>query len=237
MTSRSRNLIRKEAAVLPYAMVHSRRTAKHILTTDARNFLCPYHKELSKKGEIWDGGEASSREYRFATGTPHQRNVAKSINEDPRPLHPGYLSCGCPEDPVLLEAALRKITRVKSDYSGALESLQGKLMHPRDRLFFATTFTDWTGLAVDDLYRFDSKGNSRTYANILDKQIAVLQTRRRNLNFYSVSPTNPSPSDDEDDAGSTSDKDLIAELQAEAEAQAKSAGNGGSGTMDIDTLG
>lgn len=168
-----------------------------------------------KKGEAWDGGEAAAREYRFVTGAPYERDVAKSVSEEPRICEPGFLNCGCSEDTVLLEAALRKVTRVKSDNSGALETWQGKHMNPRDRLFLSTIFTDWTGLSVDDLYQFDAQGKPRTYANVLDKQIHILQMRRKNLDTHQVKPSNAFPEDCNPDDNSD-DRDLLAELMAEA---------------------
>lgn len=215
--ARSRNLIHKEAAVFPSAMLHSRRAARHILSTDARNLICQYHRDFDKKGDTWDGGGESARKYRFVTGTPRMRQVAKTNSEPVKACEPGFLNCGCPEDAVLLEAALRKITRVRSDQSGTQETWQGKVLAPRDRLFLATIFNDWTGLTVEDLFQSNSKGGLQSYADLLDKQISILQERRKGLAQFSAKPSNPSF----DDGGAASaqcddsDSDLIAILAAE----------------------
>ncbi|KAJ3562635.1 hypothetical protein NP233_g9451 [Leucocoprinus birnbaumii] len=189
--STSRNLIQREAAFLPEAMMHSRRTTRHLLTSSARNTLCTYHKDMIKKEKMWDGANSDTRKYRYATGTFGDRDVARTIADPARPRKPGLLHCGCPEDVVYLECYLRKVTRIPSGIPGVQETMQNRQMHPQDRILLATVFTDWAGLTVDDLYRYEGgRLEPKTYAEVLDHQIAVLQRRRANLDQRVVTPSN-----------------------------------------------
>ncbi|KAF7773695.1 hypothetical protein Agabi119p4_5862 [Agaricus bisporus var. burnettii] len=198
-----RDTLRNEAGLLPSSMLHSRRTTLHIHTTNSRNLLCVYHR-FSKKADslhVWDGASLEVRKGISVTGVPYPRHVAAKQSDPVAEWVPGHLHCGCPEDLVFMEAILRKLTLVKSTQTDATETWQQTYMDPRTRAFAMTAFMDWTGLNPADFFKIAPDGKIRddVYAELLDRQISVLQQRRQSLDSHPrTKPDNGSPSADAD---------------------------------------
>ncbi|EKM74376.1 hypothetical protein AGABI1DRAFT_95690 [Agaricus bisporus var. burnettii JB137-S8] len=208
MTAGNRDMIRNEAGLLPGVMLHSHRAFLHLHTTNARNLLCTYHK-FSKKADnlhVSDTAPSSIRKGQYVTGVPHPRNIATKQSDPIADRVPGHFHCGCPEDVVFMEAILRKITHVTSVQNGATETWQSMFMDPRTRIFTMTAFMDWTGLQPSDFLKVAPDGRFRDdpYAELLDRQISVLQQRRQALNSHTrLRPSNQIPNKEGGDQSPT----------------------------------
>ncbi|XP_006455801.1 hypothetical protein AGABI2DRAFT_121700 [Agaricus bisporus var. bisporus H97] len=187
-----RDMVQNEAAFLPAAMLHSYRAALHVHTMNACNILCAYHK-FSKKANLhaWDGAQPSVPKGFGVTGVPYPRAVSAKLSYSVTPRQPGRLHCGCPENIVLMEAILRKVTQATSVHSSTTKTWQHTYMDPRTRLLTMTAFMDWTGLSLSDFFRVAPDGHVwvNPYAELLDRQILVLQQRRQALGTNS--PVDP----------------------------------------------
>ncbi|KAJ3554189.1 hypothetical protein NP233_g12476 [Leucocoprinus birnbaumii] len=201
----TRNLLKLNAAVVPACALHGRRLLRHLLTSGAWNIQCPFHSHCTKntdKRSPYDGNPiASQRDYFFLTGTTYKQLLAETQKDPVAPLQPGHIHCGCPEDPVLLEIILRKVTRLISfdPNSSRQETMQDKFLDPRDRLFLYAVVSNWAALTVDDF--------SLPYDKLLDLQIERLQCRRASLNMGRSRPPNPAWDDTAPDPDSDSGAD------------------------------
>ncbi|KAJ3562492.1 hypothetical protein NP233_g9537 [Leucocoprinus birnbaumii] len=171
-----RKLIRWEASLLGRAMLESRETALHLMTSDDSNILCAYHAHVKKDKVVHDQAEGKDRGWRFFTGVPFVRNASKGSTASAN-RRPGHLHCGCKEEEVLIEAILRKTTILKSSSTGNEETMQDEHLKPFERSFFTRAFMAWTGLKPGHFFRKNDSGKVQTYGDLLESQIAILEER------------------------------------------------------------
>ncbi|KAJ3567215.1 hypothetical protein NP233_g6508 [Leucocoprinus birnbaumii] len=184
LSAESKNLLQRHAALLPHAFLHSRQVSIEILTSKWDNVQCPYHRWVSKIVCTDCSPNPQVRDYFYVTGSPGICIRAVGANEkNPPPRTPGYLHCGCQEDEVLLELILWKLTLQQSPTTGRIKTWQNQFLEPCAHTFSLCAFTFWSGLSVDDFFKYDDEGTFRAnvYLRLLQRQIEFLGARYRRV--------------------------------------------------------
>ena len=170
----TRAAIRTHQSIAPTAATTFRSLALDILTTNRDNILCPYHQEMDKRHQVWDG--APDAKYKI-NGVPMPRLVADTKKEartkpSMERLKQGFLHCGCPTDAALWDFYFWKSLTLSAMVNGEEVTESVPRWTPRERAFILEIFRKYTFLTIDDLY----SGNRAP--DLHEEMMLVEQTKR-----------------------------------------------------------
>ncbi|KAJ7574956.1 hypothetical protein C8J56DRAFT_901642 [Mycena floridula] len=166
-----------------------------LMTVPKGNISCRFHS-LTTKGETAETATAAYEDHEIS-GLSGPR-IFKVKLDDTNERMPGFLNCGCDEEPALLEVILWKEGLLRAtliDKEGrsknVVEGWRGMVVDPRDRLYWFQTYMSLLpGVEFDDLFTHSDDGFPKKSHEItvLDKRIAALVAHRNGLLALGAGP-------------------------------------------------
>jgi hypothetical protein len=147
-----RAMIRNIQPYLPQAATTNRVLAKACFLTSPMNYMCRHHQSKAKRQGKIDGQNTIPGEYKV-TGVAYEKILVSKHNG--YRSEPGFFSCGCSEDDVLMDFFFWKTWVITSPTTQVTEGWLGQTLEPRTRAFITTAFREMQMVSLDEMYSGD----------------------------------------------------------------------------------
>ena len=143
-----RSMARNVQPFLPEVATMSRELAKACFLISGTNYMCRFHQIIAKRQGKIDGENTKP-------GEPKVMGVAYKKLQAGVPPEPGFFSCGCSEEDVLMDFYFWKTWEITSPVTGITEGWLAHALDLRSRAFVTAGFRSLGLFTLDELYTGD----------------------------------------------------------------------------------